>query len=208
MLGRILVSVALASTMAMAELKEKGPFIGIDFQKISDDSLYETSGSAFPYPRYSNKGDFNNVNFKLGYQYYLTRLYLSVSQPDTTYDTYSVKSTEYDMNFEYVPVFYYDSGFALRGIFGASIGMSDNELYGLSDGVKEQHEILGFTKNSQQRIIYGWQAGIMVEMDIGLSLELGWRQRHGTLIEFTDQTNKVTVETKRQHYYLGLNYLF
>ena len=208
MLGRILLSVALASTMAMAELKEKGPFIGVDFQQISADNLYETSGSAFPYPRFKNEGDFSDINLKIGYQYYVTRLYFSVSQPDEQYDTYSVKSTEYDMNFEYVPVFYYDSGFALRGVFGAAVGMSDNELYGLSDGVKEQQELLGFTNNNQQRIIYGWQLGLMVEMDLGLSLELGWRQRHGTLIEFTDETNKVTIETKRQQYYLGINYLF
>ena len=208
MLGHILVSVALVSTMAFAELKEKGPFAGIDFQQISADNLYETSGAAFPFPRFDNSSDFSNLNVKVGYQYYVTRLYLSLSQPDEKYDTYAVKSTEYDMNFEYVPLFYYNSGFAFRGVFGAAIGISDSELYGMSDGVEEQHNILGFTKNRQQRIVYGWQLGLIVEMDLGVSLELGWRQRFGNLIEFTDGTNKATIETKRQQYYLGLNYLF
>lgn len=208
MLGRILLSAVLLSSIALADLKDKGPFIGIDLQQVNADGLYETSGTAFPYPRTDASSNFTNVNLKVGYQYYVTRLYVSISQTDEQYSSYSVKSTLYDMNFEYVPLFYHNENFGIRGIFGVSIGLSDNELYGLSDGVKEQQDILGFTKNNQQRIMYGFQAGVMAELDFGISLELGWRQRHGHLIEFTDNTNKVTVSTKRQQYYLGINYLF
>jgi len=216
MLQKTVLTLALLSAIASAELKEKGPFIGLDYQMINADSRYETSdigktpgsGNAFQFPSFYNSGDSNVLNLKVGYQYYVTRLYIAISQPNEKYDTYSIKSTLYDANFEYIPVFYQNNSFGIRGVFGVAIGLSDNEMYDMSSGVQAQQELLDFTNNSQQRIMYGFQLGVIGELDMGLSLELGFRLRRGNLIEFTDGTNEVTVSTKRQEYYLGVNYLF
>jgi hemolysin activation/secretion protein len=188
---------------AQEELKTKGFFIGVDYEKLKMDSRYKST-----LYNYANEGSYSEPAFKLGYQYYFTRIYLKYSNVEESYPEYTVDSTSYEADFEYIPVLYRDDSFALRLIAGVSMGYSDNELKNLNSTLDAYHTSLGLTNFNQKQAIYGVQMGLMLEMSMGLSGELGYRYRRGNVMEFEDDSGDITVMTKRRQLYVGLNYLF
>ena len=215
MIKKIVLATALLATAANAEIQQKGFFVGVDFSKMKSDIKYETSDgnvpAAFPYTGYDSTSSDSIPSLKVGYQYYFTRVYARVNSyelEDTSRDKYKIKAKTYELNAEYIPVFYMSEkhSWDIRGIFGFGLGYSDAKItegdIGLAPALSTSFN------DSQKNIEYGYQLGMMIETDIGLSGELGYRYRTGNVIEFTDGQNNSTFMVKSREFYLGLNYLF
>jgi opacity protein-like surface antigen len=190
-------------------LKEKGLFIGIDYESIEAETRYRVSSQNKLYNIPGSSSDtYKEPAFKLGYQYRYTRIYFKYSTLDEKAEDYTVKSSSYEVNTEYLPIFYRGDTYAIRGLFGGAIGYLDSDLKDLSDRLAEEAEFVGLTDFSDKQALYGIQIGMMLEMTNGLSAELGYRYRRGHLLESENSDGTVTFETKRKQWYLGLNYLF
>jgi len=190
------------------KLKAKGFFIGVDFENIDAGIMYrvDSQNSLFNIPGSSDT--YIEPAFKVGYQYYYTRVYFKYSNLDEKTQDYTVESTSYEFNVEYLPVFYRGGSYAIRGLLGTAIGYMDSDLKNLSARLIQEAEFVGLTDFSDKQALYGIQLGVMFEMTNGLSADLGYRYRRGNLLESDNGTDSVTFETKRRQLYLGLNYLF
>ena len=214
MIKKTVLALSLITTLANADIQEKGFFVGLDYSSLSADIAYENSDgdtpSAFPYKGYDTTNSDSALSLKAGYQYYFTRVYARVSSfeyTDETKDRFTFEGNTIELNAEYIPVFYMsqNKSWDIRGIFGVGMGYNDAKMtegeVGLAPADAAFYE-------AQKNIEYGYQVGVMVETDIGLSAELGYRYRVGNFIEFTDGQNDATWHLKTTEIYLGLNYLF
>jgi len=210
MIKKITIISTLISSLAYAEVKQKGFFVGVDYAAKSVDLKYENTGVAFPYNSYNATSTDNRVSLKAGYQYYFTRIYARVAKydyHDSAKNRYSIDGTTYEINAEYLPVFYMAKSkkWDLRGLVGIGVGYNRSRLYNYNVGLLP---VAPLTGENQTYIEYGWQLGLMAETDLGVNLECGLRARKGDLLEFTDSTNNATFLYDTTEYYLGINYLF
>ncbi len=189
-------------------LRGKGFFIGFDLESIKAETRYSTSSTNTLYNISDNEDTYTEPAFKVGYQYYFTRVYFKYSQVDEKTDDYTVESTSYEANIEYIPVLYRAHTYAVRLITGLAVGFTKNDLSGLSANMQEQLEFTDATDSSDTQAIYGAQIGVMLEMSMGLSAELGYRYRRGNLLEVEADSGNTTFETKRKQFYIGINYIF
>jgi opacity protein-like surface antigen len=189
-------------------LKEKGLFIGIDYESIDADTRYTVNSQNKLFNIPGSSDTYTEPVFKLGYQYRYTRIYFKYSTLDEKTQDYTVKSSSYEVNTEYLPIFYRGDMYAVRGLFGVAIGYLDSDVNDLSDRLAEEAKFVGLTDFSDKQALYGIQIGVMLEMTNGMSAELGYRYRRGHLLESENSDGSVTFETKRKQLYLGLNYLF
>jgi len=207
MLKKILILTLLLHTVLSAQTKEKAFLIGVDIKYTKMHTVYETSGE-FAYPRFVNDDTQNVPALKLGYQYYFTRIYLEYSKIHENYEAYSIRSKFFDLNWEYVPVFYKGKDYNIRGIFGVSIGINYTRMYNLKREVLDQHVVGLLVDFEQNHLMYGFQLGGVYELHNGLAIDLGLRIRKGDLIQMKEETQQVSIKTDRQEYYIGFNYLF
>ncbi len=189
-------------------LRGKGFFIGFDLESIKADTRYSTSSTNSLYTIRDNEDTYTEPAFKAGYQYYFTRVYFKYSQVDEKTDDYTVESTSYEANIEYIPVLYRAKTYVVRLITGLAVGFTKNDLSGLSANIQEQLDFTDATDSSDTQAIYGAQIGVMIEMSRGLSAELGYRYRRGNLLETEADSGDTTFQTKRKQFYLGMNYMF
>ncbi len=189
-------------------LRGKGFFIGLDLESVKADTRYSTSSTNTLFTIRDNEDTYTKPAFKVGYQYYFTRVYFKYSQVDEKTDDYTVESTSYEANIEYIPVLYRANTYAVRLITGLAVGFTKNDLSGLSANMQEQLNFTDATDSSDTQAIYGAQVGVMIEMSMGLSAELGYRYRRGNLLEVEADSGDTTFKTKRKQFYLGINYMF
>ena len=211
----VLASSLLVGTMASAEISQKGFFVGVDFSQSDYKVSYENDGT-FTSAAYDVNDKENITSFKVGYQYYFTRVYGRYSNfkyEDTAKNHYTAKGSIYELNADYIPVLYTHSSkvWNIRGIFGIGIGYNDSKMDNFTDTLL----IVGpasipYDGKSQDYMEYGYQIGIMTETSIGLSVEAAYRARYGTLQEFTapSSADRATFDLVTQEFYLGVNYLF
>ncbi len=210
MIKKIAIMSTLISSLAYAEVQQKGFFVGVDYAAKSVNLKYENTVTGFAYNGYNATPSDNTLSYKVGYQYYFTRVYARIAQfdyHDTAKNRYSIDGTTYELNAEYLPVFYMAKSkkWDLRGFVGIGVGYNRNRLYNYNIGLLP---VAPLTGENQSYIEYGWQLGAMVETEIGVSVELGMRARKGDLMEFSDSTNEATFLYDTTEYYLGINYLF
>lgn len=210
MIKKIAITSMLISSLAYAEVKQKGFFAGLDYAMKSVDLKYENTGLAFPFSSYTAATTDKKVSLKVGYQYYFTRIYARVENfhyHDSEKNRYSIKGRTYEANVEYLPVLYMEKSkkWDIRGIVGIGIGYQKNTLYDYNAQLLPSEPLNG---ESQTHIEYGAQFGVVVETDFGINMECGLRARKGDLLEFTDTTNNATFLYYAKEYYLGVNYLF
>jgi hypothetical protein len=99
--------------------------------------------------------------------------------------------------------------FAIRGVFGAGVGYNESKMYDFDASLIRLNSTYALPDTDQSQIEYGAQVGLMLESDIGLSLEMGLRYRQGNLLETTDEgDNQATFSLDSTEYYFGVNYLF
>ena len=189
-------------------LKGKGFFLGIDLERVEADTRYDVDSQNRLYNIPASTDTYSEPAFKLGYQYYYTRVYFKYSSLDEETQDYTVESTSYELNAEYLPIFYRGDSYAIRGIFGAAIGYMDSDLKNLSSRFEQEAQFVGLRDFSDKQALYGVQIGLIYEMSNGLNAEFGYRYRRGNLLESDNTDGKVTFKTKRKQFYLGLNYLF
>ena len=189
-------------------LKAKGFFIGVDYEKVDAETRYKVNSQNQLNNIPTSSDTYNEPAFKVGYQYYYTRLYFKYSTLDEKTQDYTMSSKSYELNTEYIPIFYRGDSYAIRGIFGVALGYMDSELKDLSTGFTEEAKFVGLDDRDDKQAVYGIQVGLMFEMTNGLIAEAGYRYRRGNLLESDNSDGSVTFETKRKQLYLGLNYLF
>ena len=217
---RVVLALVMLSSLALAQepqeevksekesLKGKGFFMGIDIESVKADTRYSSSHTLAVYNIENNEDSYTEPAFKLGYQYYFTRVYFKYSQVDEKTDDYTVESTSYEANVEYIPIIYRGNSYAVRLITGLSVGFTKNDLVNVSSVLEKQLIASDATDSSDTQVIYGAQIGLMLELSMGLSAELGYRYRRGDLLEMEEDGGNTTFETKRKQIYLGLNYMF
>ena len=193
---------------ANTPLKGKGFFIGLDLERLDVDSRVDFNSQTTVYNVSGDTDTYTEPAFKVGYQYYFTRVYFKYSSIDEETDHYTVESKSYEINLEYIPIIYRSKEYALRLITGLSIGYTDNEITSASPQMQANLIAINYSGGSENQAIYGAQIGLMLEMSMGLSAEVGYRYRKGDLIDSSDSSGNVTLETKRKQLYLGLNYMF
>ena len=213
MIKKIALASILLGTLANAEIDQTGFFVGIDGSKSSN-IMYENTNAdnpTFAYNEYTANFDEYTPSFKVGYQYYFTRLYARINSfeyTDSKRDKYTIKGMTYELNADYIPVFYMskDKEWDIRGVFGVGVGLNTSKL--------ENYDVallpVDITANdSQSYVEYGLQVGLLSEISIGMSLELGLRYRQGYLQKFSDiNSNEATFSRDETEYYFGVNYLF
>jgi len=217
---RVVLALVMLSSLSLAQesqeevkseresLTGKGFFLGVDFESVKAETRYSTASQNSLFKITDNEDTYNEPAFKLGYQYYFTRVYFKYSQVDEKTDDYTIESTSYEANVEYMPVIYRGNAYAVRLITGLAVGFTKNDLVGLSARMQDQLNITDATDSSDTQVIYGAQIGLMLELSMGLSAELGYRYRRGDLLEMEADSGNTTFETKRKQLYLGLNYMF
>lgn len=210
MIKKIVIMSTLIGSLAYAEVAQKGFFVGVDYAAKSVNLKYENTSTGFAFNSYDATPSENTLSLKAGYQYYFTRVYARVAQfdyHDTVKNRYSIDGTTYELNADYLPVFYMAESkkWDIRGFVGIGVGYNRNRLYNYNAGLLPVAPLSG---DNQTYIEYGWQLGLMAETEIGVSVEVGMRGRKGDLLEFTDNTNEATFLYDSTEYYLGVNYLF
>jgi len=218
MIKKIVLATTLLSSLAYGEMTQKGFILGIDTSSMNTKISYAKNGSGLTTSNYASEEAFAPISLKLGYQYYFTRIYGRISTEDeysdATLQRFKIKNQVYELNADYLPVFYAGSNksWQLRGIFGIGTGANksaltqyDSRLDAIGTNLKP---ILN--TETQWNMEYGFQAGLMVEFDFGLSGEVGYRVRSGLMAEFSDENdaNEATFKLQTSELYLGLNYLF
>ena len=212
MIKKIVLATSLLVTLAQAEIDQRGFFVGLDLSSTSTNLKYDNNafGTAFTVKGYGGESSENTLSYKVGYQYYFTRIYARMSSyeyKDATRNKYTIKGTNYEINADYIPTFYTNKNktWNIRGVFGLGVGYSSSKLENYDPNLLPAGLTAGDAKNLME---YGYQIGIMSETSIGLSVELGLRYRQGNLLEFTDGQNDSTFFRDETAYYLGVNYLF
>jgi len=209
MIKKIVLATTLLVTLAQAEIQQTGFFVGLDGSKRTVDIAYNNNETAFAIRQYTSKSTQKTLSYKVGYQYYFTRLYARINSfkdVDGARDKYTIQGKTYELNAEYIPVFYMSKSkdWDIRGLFGAGIGYNSSKL--------ENYDLtllpVSVSSSTQSFMEYGYQVGVLVESEIGLSLELGLRFRQGHLLEYSDGQNESTFSREETAYYLGVNYLF
>jgi len=214
MIKKIVMVSLLGSSFLHADLKEKGFFVGMDFGANQATVSYKQSGTATN--AHANTTSTIKVSPRIGYQYYYTRIAFSANKMnyEDSRSRYTIEEKHVACDIDYLPIFYKDSqqDFAFKGIAGVSLGYSQSTL----SSIKQLDQLLPVAPQSpynytQENFGYGYQLGVMLTGRSGLSFELGFKSRLGTLLEFKDDTsgsNRATFNLDSQAYYLGLNYLF
>lgn len=199
----------VGATLLSAQVKDKGFLVGLDLTQASIDSDYTTNGT-LSYNDYANNWKKNYAGFKVGYQYYFTRVYFrynTFDYHDDKRNKFSAKGDAYEFNAEYLPVFYNNSdrSLMLRGIFGAMAGYTKTKIENYDTNLLP----VGVSDAAQNKFLYGFQLGLLLESDYDVSVEMGIRYRKGNIMEFVDVNDNAAIFTRKaQEYFLGVNYLF
>jgi len=219
MIKKIILISTLTSTLLVAEtMKEKGFFIGLDASTSSVNIAYEKSGSGITTSDYESDDRVTPVALKFGYQYYFTRVYARINSSKTYSDQslsrFEIKNQVIEMNIDFIPILYIheDQKFNVRGVFGLGIGANKSSLVSYDarlDAIGTNLDPI-LNKETQYNMEYGYNIGLMSELDFGLSGEIGYRFRYGLTNEFSDKegSNEATFTLSTGEFYLGLNYLF
>jgi hypothetical protein len=210
MIKKTVLATTLLATLANAEIDQTGFFVGIDGSKRAANITYNNNETAFAIRKYTSKSTQKTLSYKLGYQYYFTRLYARVNSfkdTDGARNKYTIQGRTYEIDAEYIPIFYMSKSknWDIRGLFGLGMGYNSSKL--------ENHDVnllpVDVGAGSAQNFLqYGYQVGILAESEIGLSVELGLRFRQGHLLEYSDGQNEATFTREETAYYFGVNYLF
>jgi|GEM_PF-3393808 len=206
-----LASSLLLATLANAEIGQSGFFVGLDISQVDSELKYDNSDStAYAYNPYTNNISDNRVSFKAGYQAYFARIYARYSTFDYTdekRDKFTIKGKVYELNADYIPLFYKSENktWDIRGVFGFGVGYNSSTISDYDTSLLPS----GVSGGSKQNYMeYGYQVGLMSETSIGLSIEAGYRARYGDLQEFTDGSTSAVFPLTTEEFYLGINYLF
>jgi len=217
MVKKIIIISTLVSTLLQAEMKEKGFFIGIDGSIGSADVSYANSG-AFASSDYESNSKISALALKFGYHYYFTKVYARINKrvkyTDNTKSYFELKNHVLELNVDYIPIFYMSKNkdWSLKGVFGVGCGFNKNSLINynlwLDTSGNNQDPILD--KKTQYSMEYGYNLGLIAELDFGLSVEAGYRYRSGILTQFSDKDagNEATFDLSTKELYVGVNYLF
>jgi len=204
----------IASTLLFGDISQKGFFVGADLSQNSAVVAYDNnangSSTSITVRPYDNSYSKTIPSFKVGYQYYYTRVYARYSSfdySDNEREKFSIKGSIYEMNADYVPLMYIskNKSWDIRGVVGFGVGYNDSSLNVKDIGLLPAGESIN---GSQQYMQYGYQLGLMCETSSGISIEMAYRVRYGNLQEFTDGANQSTFDLETQEFYLGVNYLF
>ena len=206
-----LVGIALlgAATVASAQMKEKGVLVGVDYTNTKTELTHENNVGAVK--NYSQDVTNGTTGFKVGYQYYFTRIYFrynKIDLNDEKRDKYTIDGDRYELNAEYIPKFYEnkDKSWMIRGLFGGMAGYNSSKV-----SVTDTNLLpTGITSTSVEnnRFVYGFQAGLLLESKWGVSLEGGMRYRKNTYVDVDDGNYQSTFYGTDKEYFVGLNYLF
>ena len=218
MIKKIVTLSLLTSSLLYAELEQKGPFISVDISLPIDSYIeYEpnTEAGYFTISKYEAKIDDNTYSYKLGYQYYFTRFYFRYANnsfEDKDKNKFKADITTYEVDAEYIPVFYRSSSdtWMIRGLFGFGVGYHYSEL---TDYTNPEYEFF-FPKDTdleeQHYMEYGYQVGLLLDTSWGIQLETGYRYRVGDLQEYKEENtnNEVSFDLDTSEIYFGLGYMF
>lgn len=214
MIKKIVILSTLVSTLLYADIKEKGFFVGLDFGENKANVDYRQVGTATN--AHTVESESTSVSPKIGYQYYFTRVYVSANKMNYEEERgrYTVEEMHYEFDADYIPILYqnFEKGLAIKAIMGVSLGYSYNNL----KNIKQEDQLLPVDPlypydYSQEYFNYGYQLGFLLAGKEGMSFEIGFKSRMGTLLEFQDDdqgTNRATFNLDAQEYYIGFNYLF
>lgn len=210
MIKKILPALLLLPTLGLAEVTQKGFFVGVDYTAANVTTTYQLSG-AISGNNYEGITKDQALSFKAGYQYYFTKVYgryHGFHYNDEKRSKYTIDGKTFELSAEYIPVWYINSAynFIARGVFGATAGYTKATL-----GADHDVNLLpvGEEADTQISFLYGFQAGVLIESEYGLSLETGLRFREGNMLEYVDKNqNSVVFTQKNYNYYIGINYLF
>ena len=198
------------SSFAESKIDTSGFLVGLDLSSKSSHLAYESGGSMPLFP-YENKYTNSALSLKLGYQNYFGRVYARYSSfeyKDDARDKFTIGDGQtYELNADYLPLFYVSEQeeFNLRGIFGIGVGYNKSQLKDYDTFLLPGDERID---SAQNFIEYGYQLGVLVESEYGVSLEAAYRVRYGVLQESTDDANSAAFNLETQEFYLGINYLF
>ena len=214
MMKKIVMLSTLVSTLLYADVKEKGFFVGLDFGDNKANVDYRQVGTATN--AHTVESDATSVSPKIGYQYYFTRVYASANKMNYQEERgrYTIEETHYEFNADYIPILYqnFEKDLAIKAIMGVSLGYSYNNLRNISqeDQLLPVDPVIAYDYE-QEYFNYGYQLGFLLVGKDGVSVEVGFKSRMGTLLEFQDDsqgTNRATFNLDAQEYYMGFNYLF
>ena len=225
MIKRIALAGVFASTLLTAEtIKDKGIFAGLDMSRMDATTAYRKSTNIPAFNTYDNPYlTIPVVSYKIGYQYYYTKIYFRMSNSYTVKDKkrekYSLSTKVYELDIDYAPILYRGKNrdWHLEGVIGVAAGVNestlgDNYNKRLFDPMNGDGTV---TTNTQDKMNLGVNIGVIVMADpSGVSLEAGYRFRSGLALEYFDtdasgnRNNEATFQLKTQEIYLGVNYLF
>jgi len=220
MIKKIALTTLLLSTLASAEMSQKGFFVGLDGSTLSSNIAYAKKGSAITTSNYASDESITPISLRLGYQYYFTRIYGRVSSEHEYKDNtkepgrFKIKNQVFELNADYLPTFYKadSKSWFIRGVFGVGIGANKSALTYYDSKLDSIGNNLTpiLSKETQWNMEYGYQLGALMEFDFGLSTELGYRFRSGLMAEFSDadEANQATFKLRTEEIYIGINYLF
>ena len=219
MIKKIALATTLLSSLAYADISEKGFFVGVDLSSVKYNSTYATKGGSTVTKGYDAKGSVPSVSWKAGYQYYFTRIYARLSNnriyKDNKKNYYEMNNQVFELNTDYSPVLYKGNNRAwnIRAVAGVGVGANKSSLGNYKAFNLDSSPAI-MTKNTQWEMEYGYQLGLLSEFDFGLSAEIGYRYRSGLMAEFTNATkttsatDEMTFLLVSKEIYFGLNYLF
>jgi len=214
MIKKIAILSIVVSTLLYADIEEKGIFLGLDFGQNEATVEYRAVGTATS--KHSVNSSTIKVAPKIGYQYYFTRVYFSANRMNYQEESsrYTIEEMHYEFDADYLPILYQNlkKDLVLKAVIGASIGYSYSEL----KNIKQEDQLLPLDpispySYSQEHFNYGYQLGLQLAGKNGMSVEVGFKTRMGTLLEFQDDaqgTNRATFNLDSKEYYIGFNYLF
>ena len=208
----------LLPLIANCDMKNVGVLLGVNLSSQTQEVRYDNNNGSTPAigtNPYSSKTKEHTLEYKLGYQYYFTRVYFKYSKldlEDEAQNKFRLDGAVYELNVDYIPLLYTNATRAwnIRGIFGAGVGynvthLDTNTPYLLPTDVYPD-------EGDQVFMEYGYQIGAMVETKYNISLEVAYRYRKGDLQEYTDDKgdagNKVSIDLITSELYVGLNYIF
>ena len=222
MIKKIALITTLFSTLAYADMSEKGFFVGADVSTYSNaETAYSKKGTVITTANYQSNSSFiTATSLKMGYQYYFTRVYMRVNNSttfkDETKNRFKIASQVIELNADYLPLLFKtdDESFTLKGLIGVGVGANKSALKSYSAQIdvntgKPEDSILN--QNTQWLMEYGGQLGfILNKTDSGLSFELAYRYRSGLMTQFTNQDDsyQATFKLMSSEFYLGANYMF
>lgn len=207
---KIVLGMLIGATILSAEVQQKGIFVGIDYTKTKTTLAYYSDGGAITTNDYEQKVNENYLGYKIGYQYYFTRVYFrynTIDYKDKKRDKFSLKGSEYEFNAEYLPALYTSKqkSWQIRGLVGAMAGYARVRAENPNGDLLPPNQ----TFKKQNNFLYGFQAGVMVQSEWGVNIEGGIRYKKGNLTEYADDKgNTAVLGATNREYFVGLNYLF